>query len=384
MKTSLLSLFILIGGTALLPACSSEKHPKQEPTTENVQQAAYETVPVVAEQRSKALQLPGEFLSYYDVALYGRVNGFIKTLSVDVGSRVRRGQVLAVMEAPELDAELNRALAEQQAARGQVGVSRLTYGRLIQAAKTPGAIAPQEIDLAKGKLMGDSAALLSKSQLVTAARQMKQYLVLRAPFDGVVTERMLSPGALVGPSQKDPQPVLKLKEVGRLRLQVTVPEAYAGQLRQRTPVTFSVGAFPGQVFRGQVDRISYNVERTVRAELVEIEVNNAGLTLMPGMYATVGFPVQRREKSLYVPKTAVVTSMEGTYVIAVQNGKTHYVPVQTGNESEEAVEVIGKLTPQQPVLVRASDDIRDNMAIRTVAANTQRKETATIRQVVAQ
>ncbi|XAZ81894.1 efflux RND transporter periplasmic adaptor subunit (plasmid) [Fibrella sp. ES10-3-2-2] len=368
MKNLLYSLVMLVGGGLLLPACSSEKHEKKEPATADVQDAAYETVPVVAEQRSKALQLPGEFLPHYDVALYAKVNGFIKTLGVDVGDRVRRGQMLAVMEAPELDADLNRALADQQAARGQMEVSKLTYRRLQQAAKTAGAVAPQEIDLAKGKMMADSSALMSKSQLVLSARQMKQYLVLTAPFDGVVTERVLSPGAFVGPNQKDPQPVLKLKQVGRLRLQVTVPEVYAGQLRQHTPVTFSVNAFPGETFRGQVNRISYNVERAVRAELIEVEVNNPGMRLMPGMYASVGFPVQRRDKSLYVPKTAVVTSMEGTYVIAVQDGKTHYVPVQTGNESEDQVEVIGKLKPNEPVLASASDDIRDNMAIRTTTA----------------
>ena len=383
MKKLLYSLIILGSGGVLLPACSSEKH-KQEPTTEEVQEAAYETIPVVAEQRTKALQLPGEFLSHFDVALYAKVNGFIKTLGVDVGDHVRRGQVLAAMEAPELDADLNRAVAEQQAARGQLDVSRLTYRRLVQAAKTAGAIAPQELDLAKGKLMADSSALNSKSQLVSAARQMKQYLLLTAPFDGIVTERLLSPGAFVGPSQKDPQPVLKLKEVGRLRLQVTVPEIYAGQLRQQTPVTFTVNAFPGQTFRGQIDRISYNIERAVRAELIEVAVNNPGLRLMPGMYASVGFPVQRREKTLYVPKTAVVTSMEGTYVIAVQNGKTHYVSVQTGNESDDNVEVIGSLKPQQPVLIRASDDIRDNMAIRTVSAKPQAQEGQRVHQVVAQ
>lgn len=368
MKNLLYSLLILGSGGLLLPACSSEKGEKEEPATAEVHDASYETVPVVAEQRSKALQLPGEFLPHYDVALYAKVNGFIKTLGVDVGDRVRRGQVLAVMEAPELDADLNRALAEQQAARGQMEVSRITYRRIVQTAKTPGAVAPQEIDLAKGKMMTDSSALMSKSQLVTAARQMKQYLVLTAPFDGVITERILSPGAFVGPGQKDSQPILKLKQVGRLRLQVTVPEVYAGQLRQHTPVTFSVNAFPGETFRGQVDRISYNVERAVRAELIEVEVNNPGMKLMPGMYASVSFPVQRRDKSLYVPKTAVVTSMEGTYVIAVQRGKTHYVPVQTGNESDDRIEIIGNLKPNEPVLASASDDIRDNIVIRTTTA----------------
>lgn len=362
-----LYIVTFLGGSALLPACSSGSAEKEKPETETVTEASYEVVPVVAEQRSKQLQLPGEFLPHYDVALYAKVNGFIKTLGVDVGDRVRRGQVLALMEAPELEADLNRATADLQAAKGQLNMSRITYRRFVQTAKTAGAVAPQEIDLAQARMMGDSAALTGKVQLVTAARQIKQYLVLTAPFNGVVTERLLSPGAFVGPGQKDPQPVLKLKEVERLRLQVTVPEVYAGQLRQHTPVTFSVGAFPGQIFRGHVDRISYNVDRAVRAELIEVEVNNSSMKLMPGMYASVGFPVQRQAKTLYVPKSAVVTSMEGSYVIAVQGGKTHYVPVQTGNETDDKIEVIGNLKPRESVLAKASDDIRDNTAIKTVA-----------------
>lgn len=367
MKKILYFVCLLGGSALLLPACSSESSEKKTATAEETKEAAFEIAPVSSEQRSKQLQLPGEFLPHYDVALYAKVNGFIKTLSVDVGDRVRRGQVLAVMEAPELEADLNRALADYEGAKGQLNTSRITYKRLVQAAKTAGAIAPQEVDLARGKMMGDSAVLTGKMQVVTAARQMKQYLMLQAPFDGVVTERILSPGAFVGPSQKDPMAVLKLKEVRRLRLQVTVPEVYAGQLRQNTPVTFSVNAFPGETFRGKVDRISYNVDRAVRAELIEVEVSNPGMRLMPGMYANVGFPVQRKEKTLYVPKSAVVVSMEGSYVIAVLNGKTHYVPVQTGNESDEKVEVIGDLKPNEPVLAKASDDIQDKIAIKTVA-----------------
>lgn len=373
MKKLLYSIALWTSSALLLPACSSSSE-KKAPETAEVQEAAYEIVPVVAEQRIKQLQLPGEFLSHYDVALYAKVNGFIKTLRVDVGDQVRRGQVLAVMEAPELEADLNRVTAEELAAKSQFNLSKITYNRLAQAAKTAGAVAPQEIDLARGKMLGDSAALAGKAQLVSAARQMKQYLVLTAPFDGVVTERLLSPGAFVGPSQKDPQPVLKLKEVDLLRLQVTVPEVYAGQLRQHTPVTFSVSAFPGQTFRAQVDRISYNVDRAVRAELIEVEVKNPGLKLMPGMYANVGFPVQRQDKTLYVPKSAVVTSMEGSYVIAVQGGKTHYVPVQIGNETDDKVEVIGNLKPQEPVLAKASDDIRDNTPIRTASARPHERQ----------
>lgn len=364
-------IVVLLGGTALLlPACStssgSSEKKEAKAATETTKEAAYETVPVTAENLSKQLQLPGEFLSHYDVALFAKVNGFIKTLKVDVGDRVRQGQVLAVMEAPELDAELNRATADLQAAKGQLSFSTISYRRLVQAAKTPGAVAPQEVDLAHAKVMGDSANLTAKQQLVTAARQMKQYLVLTAPFNGVVTERLLSPGAFVGPNQKEGMPILKLKEVGKLRLQVTVPEVYAGQLRQHTPVSFSVDAFPGETFHGNVDRISYNVERAVRAELIEVEVSNPAMKLMPGMYANVEFPVRRQDKSLYVPTSAVVNSMEATRVIAVENGKTHYVTVKTGTETDDKVEVIGDLKPNQLVLARATEDIQDNIPIRTM------------------
>ncbi|MBR8837116.1 MAG: efflux RND transporter periplasmic adaptor subunit [Stigonema ocellatum SAG 48.90 = DSM 106950] len=362
---------LLVSMTVLLPACSldeSKKKTTEEPS-EATNQAAYQLVPVSVESVAKQLSLPGEFLPFYDVALFAKVNGFIKRMPVDVGDKVHRGQQLAVMEAPELESDLSRTLSDLTAARGRLAISQSNYRRLIQAAKTAGAVAPQELDQALAIVMGDSANLTSQQQRVASARQIKQYLQLTAPFDGVVTERVLSPGALVGPTQKDAQPILKLKEIGRLRLQVTVPEVYAGQIRQNTPVTYSVSAFPGKVFTGKINRISYNVERSVRAELIEIEVKNPGLQLMPGMYATVGFPVQRQSKSLYVPKSAVVVSMEGSYVITVVNGKTHWVTVQTGNESNNQIEVIGNLKATDQVVVKGSDDIRDNMAIQTVASS---------------
>ncbi|GAB3787643.1 efflux RND transporter periplasmic adaptor subunit [Spirosoma horti] len=368
MKNRLYYSILFVGMAGLLPACSSDETSKKstgEPA-ETVSQAAYQTVPVSVESVAKQLALPGEFIPFYDVALYAKVNGFVKSMPVDVGAKVHRGQVLATMEAPELESDLSRTLSDLTAAQGRLNISKSNFRRLVQAAKTPGAVAPQEIDQAQAEVMGDSANLTSQRQRVAAARQMKQYLRLTAPFDGVVTERILSPGALVGPTQKDAQPMLKLKEIGRLRLQVTVPEVYAGQIRQNTPVTYSVNAFPGKVFTGKINRISYNVERSVRAELIEIEVNNPRLQLMPGMYATVGFPVQRQSKSVYVPKSAVVVSMEGSYVITVVKGKTHWVTVQTGNEANDQIEVIGDLKPTDVVLLKGSDDIRDNTEIKTV------------------
>ncbi|QIP13756.1 efflux RND transporter periplasmic adaptor subunit [Spirosoma aureum] len=369
MKNLLYYSVLLLGTVCFLPACTSNEESKTS-TGEKAEaspEVAFQTVPVSIKTQAKQLALPGELSPYYDVALYAKVNGFINRMPVDVGDKVHRGQVLAIMEAPELESELSRTLSELTAARGRLNISKSNYRRLVQAAKTAGAVAPQELDQAQAVVMGDSANLISQQQRVAGARQMKQYLLLTAPFDGVVTERILSPGALVGPTQKDAQPMLRLKEIGRLRLQVTVPEVYAGQIRQNAPVTYSVNAFPGKVFRGKINRISYNVERSVRAELIEIEVKNPGLQLMPGMYATVGFPVQRQSKSLYVPKTAVVISMEGSYVITVINGKTHWVTVQTGNESNDQIEVIGNLKSTDQVLVNGSDDIRDNMAIKTVS-----------------
>ena len=170
---------------------------------------------------------------------------------------------------------------------------------------------------------------------------MCSYLTLTAPFDGIVTERLLSPGALVGPAEKDAQPVLKLKEMDLMRLQVVVPEAYAGQLHEAAPIQFAVNAFPGQEFAGHVNRMSHNVEQAVRGEMVEIKVKNPDLKLTPGMFASVELLVRRDEISLFVPRTALVVSMEGSYVMAVRAGKTHRISVQAGADAGDEIEVTG-------------------------------------------
>ena len=361
---------LLIAAAASLAACSSN----QADTAAAAAAAApvvasYATVPVAQHQSRQELRLPGELLPHFEVALYAKVNGFVKSITADIGDRVRKGQVLARMEAPELAADLSRAQAEVQAARSHLKVSQLTYRRLRQTARTAGAVAPQELDLAHAAVQADSIALLGKNQLVASSRQMTNYLTLTAPFDGIVTERLLSPGALVGPAEKDAQPVLKLKEVGLLRLQVVVPEAYAGQLHEGAPMHFTVTAFPGQKFAGHINRVSHNVERAVRGEMVEIEVKNPGLQLTPGMFATAELPVRRDEQSLFVPKTALVVSMEGSYVVAVRAGKTHRIPVQAGADAGNELEVTGAgLKPTDQVIARASDDIADGVAVRTTTA----------------
>jgi len=366
-------LLAAFAASASLSACSSHKADSAQATeAATPAEPTYATIAVARHTSRQELRLPGELLPHFEVALYAKVTGFVKSISADVGDRVRKGQVLARMEAPEMAADLSRAQAEVQAAKGKLKISQITYKRLHQTARTAGAVAPQELDLARANVQADSIALLGKYQLATGSRQMSSYLTLTAPFDGIVTERLLSPGALVGPAEKDAQPIIKLKEVDLLRLQVVVPEAYAGQLHENAPITFTVNAFPGQQFTGKINRVSHNVERAVRGEMVEIEVKNPGLKLAPGMYASVELPVHRDEKSLFVPKSALVVSMENSYVLAVRDGKTHRVPVQAGAEAGNEIEVTGdNLQPTDQVIARASDDIANGIAVHTTAAKTE-------------
>ena len=366
---SMTRYLLLAALAASLAACSQNKPDAAQTAEATPAEPTYATTQVARHLSRQELKLPGELLPHFEVALYAKVNGFVKSISADVGDRVHKGQVLARMEAPEMAADLNRAQAEIQAARGKLKISQITYKRLRQTARTAGAVAPQELDLARANVQADSIALLGKYQLAAGSRQMNSYLTLTAPFDGIVTERLLSPGALVGPAEKDAQPIIKLKEVDLLRLQVVVPEAYAGQLHENAPITFTVNAFPGEKFSGKINRISHNVQRAVRGEMVEMEVKNPGLKLAPGMYASVELPVRRDEKSLFVPKTALVVSMENSYVVAVRNGKTHRVPVQAGPEEGTAIEVTGDdLQPSDQVIARASDDIADDIAVHTTPA----------------
>jgi RND family efflux transporter MFP subunit len=354
----------LLSTGALLANCSSSD---SEAVTKEVAAAPaaakLEAVRVTATQPAQSLSLPGELDSYFQTDISPRVSAYVRRLYVDIGDHVRQGQVLADLDAPELTAALNEALSKQKAAEAVFEGSRGSYRRLRQTARTAGAVAPLNLTQTRVQALSDSLNVVAARAHYRAAAQMAAYLHLTAPFTGVITDRNLSPGAAVGPGSGATLPLFKLRQLSRLRLRVAVPEAYVADLHQGGAVQFTVKSYPGRTFTGRITRLAGNVQAVTRSEQVEIDIPNPKEELKPGMFASASLPISRPQSSLFVPKTAVVTTAERTYVIRVIDGLTEPVNVQVGDENSGMVQVFGKLKADDVVLKTGNEELAVSQSV---------------------
>lgn len=316
-------------------------------------------VPVLAKQLDEKVRLPGELHPYLSVDLYPKVTGLLEWIAVDRGSIVKRGDVLVRLMAPELSAQRAEAEAKLQS-------DRVTYERLKTAAATPGVVSPNELQVAKRLVEGDRARMQS-------LKELEGYLVVKAPFDGVVTTRNVHLGALVGPAGgggagANP-PLVRVEQISHLRLTVPVPEPYAGSIEVGKQVTFTVPAYPGRRFEGTISRIAHSVDTKTRTMPVEMDVDNSSGSLAPGMFPAVEWPVQRSEPTLFVPMKAVVTTTELTFVIRVRGDVAEWITVQKGLPVGNLMEVFGDLTADDYVVARGTDELRQGTKVKTISSS---------------
>lgn len=338
-----------------------------------------DVVRVVEQPLDVQLSLPGELMAYQEVAIFPRVTGFVKTLMVDRGSRVRGGDLLAKLEAPELVAQRAEAQSKLQAAEAQLAAARAkadadksTFDRLKAASATPGVVAGNDVILAEKSADASRSQVVAAEQGIEAARQalnaiqdMEGYLQVKAPFAGVVTERNVHPGALVGPSSGESSiPLLRLVDTNRLRLVVPVPEAYTTELPAGAMISFAVAAHPTEMFSGKVARVAHAVDVGTRTMAVEVDVTNADGRLAPGTFCQVSWPVRRSKPSLLVPSGSVASTTDRTFVIRIRGGKTEWVDVKTGLTSGPLVEVFGDLKPGDEVAGRGTDELRPGTEVK--------------------
>ncbi len=340
-----------------------------------------EVVEVVAKPLSGRMALPGELRPFREVDVYARVSGFVESVPVDRGSRVRRGDLLATVTAPELDARLAEATARVAAVQAQyleaearLAASESTLARLRQAAETPGVVAGNDLVQAEKAVAAERARVAAVKGNLQAARaavaaieEMRRYLRITADFDAVVTERLVHEGALVGPESKSATPLFRLQQLDRLRLVAAVPETLVGSIRKGARIAFSVTARPGETFTGLVARPALSLDPKTRTMPVELDVANPDGRLAPGMYAEVLWPAGRGGTSLLVPTTAVKATTEKIFVIRVSRGVAEWVEVRRGATEGKLVEVFGDLKPGDKILLRATDEIRPGTPIQPVS-----------------
>lgn len=323
----------------------------------------YSAIVVKSSQPVRELNLPGELESFYETDIFPRVSSYISKIHVDIGDRVNKGQLLAELEAPELIANLTAAYSKVKAAEAVYQSSRAMYQRALNTQKTPGAISETDVETYWSKAVSDSLMVVAEQAHYESVKQLVDYLKITAPFTGVVTDRRLSPGAFVGPGGQSSVPLLKIRQLDRLRLRLAVPEAYLGDIRVGIPVKFSVRTFQNEVFTGNLARISHSVRPDTRSEMIEIDIKNTDGKLKPGMYASAKLPVQANEGSIFVPKSSVVSNMENTFVIRVVNGKAERVPVHRGDATSTHVQIFGDIQDGDVILKVASDEIPHNSPI---------------------
>ena len=344
------------------------------PATPNV-----DVVRVLSQKLNVSIQLPGEIQPHEVVSIYPKVTGFVNWIGVDRGSHVKNGELIIRVEAPELtsqgaevQARVQTAIAQGNEAEAKLASDESTYQRLKAASATPGVVSGNELQVAQRAVEADRARVQAAHDGVEAARaalrsvqQIEAYLQVRAPFAGIITERNVHPGALVGPSGGPgvSVPMVRIENVSRLRLTVPVPEAFVGGIPEGAMVNFVVSAFPGEVFNGTVARIAHSVDTKTRTMPVELDVSNPASRLAPGMFAEVQWPVRRTKPSLFVPSSAVARTTERSFVVRVRDGKTEWVDVKTGVAAGRLSEVFGDLREGDQVAVRGTDELRPGGAV---------------------
>jgi len=330
----------------------------------------------------KTLTVAGEFVPFQEVELHAKVAGFIRHIKVDIGDRVRAGQVLATLEVPELNAQVSGAEAGVRHSQEEIGLAKsevtraeanhtalhMAAERLRQAAAArPGMIAQQELDDAEAKDRASEAQVAVAKSTVAAQEQqldvakaermhyssLADYSKITAPFDGIVTWRYADTGALIqaGTSNAGSMPVVKVAEVNTLRLRIPVTESLAAYVREGDIADVRVQA-TGDHFVGKVVRTTGALDRTTRSLQVEVDVLNAKMKLTPGMYADVSLRIAGSPDALIVPVEAVDRGTSGTSVLVVgANNAIERRAVRTGLETPDEVQILDGVSNGERVIV---------------------------------
>jgi RND family efflux transporter MFP subunit len=360
------AIFVLALGGMLSGCSSSDGEDKVRSAAESPKKdsvaAPAATFHLEKGQLSTDFFVPGELIAFQQVDLYAKVNSFVKKLYADIGSEVKEGQLLATMEAPELQSQLASAESRVKSQEAIYIASKSNYDRIVETSKTPGTISQNDVDQADARQKSDLAQWDAAKAAYKEVVETLKYLEIRAPFSGVISMRNVNAGAYVGPSGKGSElPIFTLQQQDHLRLVVSVPEALTGYLRDKQDVKFTVKSMPGHFFKASVKRLAGALDNHLRAERTEMDVFPKNKELLPGMVAEVDLPMPARDSTFLVPATAVVSSTERVFIIRVgADGRAEWIDVQPGRSQNGRTEVYSnKLIAGDIVVTRASEEIRN-------------------------
>lgn len=334
------------------------------------------SVPVVqvvaprAAGASETLDLPGQLQAYNEAPIYARVPGYLKSWSQDIGARVKTGQVLAVIDAPELDQQLAEAKADLATAEANLGLSKITAARFKDLVSDD-AVSKQDADEKSGDLAAKTAVAKAAEANVQRLQALEGFKRIVAPFDGVVTERNANIGALVnaGAGSSSGGELFKVADVHLLRVYVQLPQAYSAVVKKGMKASLSLPQYPNRTFPATVVSDAGAVSDQSGTLLMELEVQNPDGALKPGDFAQVRFDLPPASGVVRVPASALVFRRAGLQVATVDAaGRAHLHPVTVARDLGAQVELSGGIGPGDRVIDTPPDSLEDGDLVRVASA----------------
>ena len=362
---------IVVGTTIVLCvayAVFGSVHSRVEAKAELLRVAMNSAIPFVnvAHPKSGAaeeeIELPGNTQAFTDTPIYARTNGYVKHWYVDIGARVRQGQLLAEIETPELDQQLRQANADLKNSEANLQIAEITATRWQNLLKTD-SVSHQEADQAVSDLHSKQALVDSNQANVDRLEQLQSFERIVAPVDGVITARNTDIGALIQADTTVPKELFHLSAIQKLRIYIPVPEVYASSVKTGDKVGVTLDAFPGQMFTGTLVRNANAIDAATRTLNVEVDVDNSSGRLMSGAYAFVHFKVPAANGAVTIPSNALLFRSEGLRVGVVRNSHVALLPITIGQDYGDAVEILSGLSAWDAVIVNPSDSLANGAEV---------------------
>lgn len=358
-------VFILLLVVGIVPRALRSRALRAEVTASGASVPAVTTVVAHRAALTSDVTLPGTIQALHETSIYARSNGFVRRWTVDLGGRVRAGQVLAEIETPEVDQELSQARANLAQVQANVGLTRATLQRWNDLVKDSAAT-QQELDEKQAAFTAASANENAGKANVQRLVEMQRFGRVTAPFDGIITARQVEVGTLVSAGGgSGSRPLFTLAQADTVRVFVNVPAPYAASIAPGRSAEIVVQELSHGV-RGIVARTANTIDPATRTLLTEVDAPNRDHVLMPGMYAQVRFSVDRAKPPLIITANALVIRSTGPQVALVRAGHVHLQTVELGRDYGKDVEVVSGLDDGAEVIVNPSDDIVEGIAVKTL------------------
>ena len=335
-------------------------------------EAAISLVSVVSPKAGAPTQeilLPGTTEAFTDAPIFARTNGYVKGWYFDIGAHVKQGQLLAEIETPEVDQQLQQARADLETAQANLRQAQITADRW-QALLESDSVSKQETDVAVSALSAMKATVNSNAANVRRLEQLQGFQKIFARFDGVITARNVDIGVLInaGSNTTSGRELFHMAAIHTLRVFVAVPEVYSRAAGPGSSATLTLEEFPGRTFHGTLVRTANEIDLASRTLLVEVDLDNPGGELLPGAYVFVHLKLPKQVTSVTVPANTLLFRGEGLRVAVVRDGQAQLVPVTIGRDSGTTVEVLSGLQPTDQVIAAPSDSLTSGTRVEIAPA----------------